>query len=99
MYGARRWLGLGSFGIQPAEIAKLATLVAISYYLFHHTLESRRELSTVWVVLAITGAPLVLIMLRAGPGFGIGVAADLFWVDVCGGRTSKASGAGHGVGV
>jgi len=68
VYGARRWLGLGSFGIQPAEIAKLATLVAISYYLFHHTLESRRELSTVWVVLAMTGAPLVLIMLEPDLG-------------------------------
>jgi rod shape determining protein RodA len=68
VYGARRWLGLGSFGIQPAEIAKLATLVAISYYLFHHTLESRRELSTVWVALAMTGAPLVLIMLEPDLG-------------------------------
>jgi rod shape determining protein RodA len=68
VYGARRWLGLGSFGIQPAEIAKLATLVAISYYLFHHTLESRRAWSTVWVVLAMTGAPLVLIVLEPDLG-------------------------------
>jgi len=68
VYGARRWLGLGSFGIQPAEIAKLATLVAISYYLFHHTLESRREFRTVWVVLALTAAPLVLIMLEPDLG-------------------------------
>ena len=67
VYGARRWLGLGSFGIQPAEIAKLATLVAISYYLFHHTLQSRRELKTVWVVVVI-GAPFVLIMLEPDLG-------------------------------
>src|SRR5882672_10868726 len=39
MYGARRWLGFGGFRIQPAEVAKLATLVAISYYLFHRPLE------------------------------------------------------------
>jgi len=63
VYGARRWLGLGSFGIQPAEVAKLATLVAISYYLFHRTLEARRQLSTVWVAFVVAGAPLVLIML------------------------------------
>ena len=69
-YGARRWLGFGhgGFGIQPAEIAKLATLVAISYYLFHRTLEARRQLSTVWVALVVTGAPLVLIMLEPDLG-------------------------------
>ncbi len=68
IYGARRWLGWHGFGIQPAEIAKLATLIAISYYLFHHTLESRRNLNTVWVALAMTGVPLVLIMLEPDLG-------------------------------
>jgi rod shape determining protein RodA len=68
VYGARRWLGFGSFGIQPAEIAKLATLVAISYYLFHRTLETRRQLSTVWVALLVAGVPLVLIMLEPDLG-------------------------------
>ena len=68
VYGARRWLGFGSFGIQPAEIAKLATLVTISYYLFHRTLESRQQLSTVWIALLVTGVPLVLIMLEPDLG-------------------------------
>jgi rod shape determining protein RodA len=68
VYGARRWLGFGHFGIQPAEIAKLATLVAISYYLFHRTLEARRQLSTVWVAFVVAGVPLVLIMLEPDLG-------------------------------
>lgn len=68
VYGARRWLGLGSFGIQPAEIAKLATLVAISYYLFHHTLQSRRQLKTVWVTVAMMSVPFMLIMLEPDLG-------------------------------
>jgi len=68
VYGARRWLGLGSLGIQPAEIAKLATLMAISYYLFHRALESRRRLSTVLLALGMTGLPLVLIMLEPDLG-------------------------------
>src|SRR5580700_6712013 len=68
VYGARRWLGLGSFGIQPAEIAKLATLVALSYYLFHRTLETRRQLSTVWMALMMSAVPLVLIMLEPDLG-------------------------------
>ncbi len=68
VYGARRWLGFGSFGIQPAEVAKLATLVAISYYLFHRPLEARRRLNTVWVAFVVAGAPLVLIMLEPDLG-------------------------------
>lgn len=68
VYGARRWLGYGSFGIQPAEIAKLATLVAISYYLFHRSVETRRQWSTVWYALVVAGAPLVLIMLEPDLG-------------------------------
>jgi rod shape determining protein RodA len=62
--GARRWL----FGIQPAEIAKLATLLSVSYYLFHHTLQTRRELKTVWVTVAMLGVPFVLIMLEPDLG-------------------------------
>ena len=29
VYGARRWIGLGGFGIQPAEIAKLADITLL----------------------------------------------------------------------
>jgi len=68
VYGARRWLGWHGFGIQPAETAKLATLIALSYYLFHRTRESRREFSIVWVALAMMGAPFVLIMLEPDLG-------------------------------
>jgi rod shape determining protein RodA len=68
VYGARRWLGIGRFGIQPAEIAKLATLLAISYYLFHHPRESRRQWESVAGALAMTAAPLVLIMLEPDLG-------------------------------
>jgi rod shape determining protein RodA len=68
VYGARRWLGWHGFGIQPAETAKLATLIALSYYLFHRTRESRREFSIVWVSLAMMGAPFVLIMLEPDLG-------------------------------
>ena len=67
--GARRWLGWRyGFAIQPAEIAKVATLVAISYYLFHRSVDTRRQWSTVWVALVVAGAPLVLIMLEPDLG-------------------------------
>ncbi len=68
VYGARRWLGWHGFGIQPAETAKLATLLTVSYYLFHHTLQTRRQWKTVWITLAIMGVPFVLIMLEPDLG-------------------------------
>jgi rod shape determining protein RodA len=68
VYGARRWLGWGSFGIQPAEIAKLAVVLALSYYLFHRTPQLRRRWGTVWVVLGLVALPLVLILLEPDLG-------------------------------
>ena len=68
VYGARRWLGWHGFGIQPAETAKLATLLTVSYYLFHHTLQTRRELKTVWITIAMMSVPFVLIMLEPDLG-------------------------------
>jgi rod shape determining protein RodA len=68
VYGARRWLGWGSFGIQPAEIAKLAVVIALSYYLFHRTPQLRRRWGTVWVALGLVGLPLVLIMIEPDLG-------------------------------
>jgi rod shape determining protein RodA len=66
--GARRWLGWHGFGIQPAETAKLATLLTVSYYLFHHSLQTRRELKTVWVTVAVMSVPFVLIMFEPDLG-------------------------------
>jgi cell division protein FtsW len=34
--GSRAWLGLGSFGIQPSEFAKLGMILFFSYYLARH---------------------------------------------------------------
>ncbi len=68
VYGARRWLGVGTFGIQPAEIAKLAVVVALSYYLFHRTPQLRQRFGTVGAVLALVGLPLLLIMLEPDLG-------------------------------
>jgi rod shape determining protein RodA len=67
-FGARRWLGWGSFGIQPAEIAKLAVLIALSYYLFHCTPQLRRRWGTVWASLLLVGLPSMLIMLEPDLG-------------------------------
>ena len=78
VYGARRWLGWHGFGIQPSEVAKLAVLVALSYYLFHRTLEMRRQWATIGGALAILAVPLVLIF--AQPDLGSAVILALVTV-------------------
>ncbi len=68
VYGARRWLGVGSLGIQPVEIAKLAIIVAVAYYLFHRPAEMRQRWSTVWTVLLMVGMPQALIFVQPDLG-------------------------------
>jgi rod shape determining protein RodA len=68
VYGARRWLGVGRLGIQPAEIAKLAVIVMLGYYLFHRTPEARRQWSTVWGTLTLLSVPFLLIAVEPDLG-------------------------------
>jgi rod shape determining protein RodA len=68
VHGSRSWLGWGGLGIQPAEYAKLATIVAVSYYLFHRTPEARRQWRTVGGALTLVAAPLALILVQPDLG-------------------------------
>jgi rod shape determining protein RodA len=68
VYGARRWLGWGSLGIQPAEVAKLAVIIAVSYFLFHRTPEMRHRWQTVLWTLLIVGVPQLLIFAQPDLG-------------------------------
>jgi rod shape determining protein RodA len=68
VYGARRWLGWGRLGIQPAEVTKLAVIVALAYYLFHRTLEQRRRWNTLAGAMALIGMPLLLILVEPDLG-------------------------------
>ncbi len=59
--GTRRWIALGAVRIQPAEIAKVATLIALARYLG----DEHRNLGTlkdILVPLALVSAPLLLVM-------------------------------------
>jgi rod shape determining protein RodA len=61
IYGARRWLLVGGMTIQPSELAKISTILLLAEYLgsLAPQIASRRTLFT---VLAIIGAPMILIM-------------------------------------
>lgn len=68
VHGARSWMGWGGLGIQPAEFAKLAVIVMVSYYLFHCTPQQRVRWPTVLAALVLVGAPLVLILAQPDLG-------------------------------
>lgn len=58
--GARSWLGVGSFGGQPAEFAKLATALILARYLADANLE-RLSVSQTLGAVGLTLVPMLLI--------------------------------------
>jgi cell division protein FtsW len=66
--GSRAWLGIGSFGIQPSEFAKLGMILFFSYYLSRHPhrIESFRK--GLLPPLALIGLLVGLIMLEPDLG-------------------------------
>ena len=68
--GSRSWFGIGSFGIQPSEAAKLSLLIFVSKYIS----VSEKKMTSLWTgIVPILIFPLLifgLIMLQ--PDFGTG---------------------------
>lgn len=83
-YGAKRWLNLGFFTIQPSEYAKFFMVIAISAF------ASRADMSkfrNVLIVLAIGGAVCVLLVLEPNMSITICVASVIFiMLFVCGAK-------------
>ena len=69
--GSRSWFGLGSFGIQPSEFAKLAMIIFTSKYLMKNERELKNIKSGVLPIIGILLLLFFLIMLQ--PDFGTGV--------------------------
>lgn len=66
--GARRWIRLGSFGLQPAEFAKLAVLLFLADYLDRKRSRLQSPVQGVAVPWAVVGGILVLIGLEPDLG-------------------------------
>lgn len=66
--GSRSWFGIGSFGIQPSEFAKLGLIIFTSKYLTNNKIKSIR--SSVFPILLVVFFLFGLIMLQ--PDFGTG---------------------------
>lgn len=65
--GAKAWLGFGSFGIQPAEFAKIGTAILLSSFLSHLSVKSIK-ITDVLICLLILLVPMMLIALQPDAG-------------------------------
>ena len=68
--GSRSWFGIGSFGIQPSEAAKLGLIIFVSKYLSNNENEIKNIKKGVLPILGLTLLMFGIIMLQ--PDFGTG---------------------------
>jgi rod shape determining protein RodA len=60
-FGARRWIDLGFFQIQPSEFAKLSFIFAQAHFLSRPA-DELRLMNVFWKAIALMGLPFVMIM-------------------------------------
>jgi rod shape determining protein RodA len=65
--GARSWFGIGSFGLQPSEFAKLSTAVLLARYLAG-TNRRYLQLQQIAIACSIVGLPMALVVLQRDMG-------------------------------
>jgi rod shape determining protein RodA len=65
--GARAWIGIGAFGIQPSEFAKITTILFLARYL-DDTKRSAQSFSRFFIACFIVFIPMGLILIQ--PDFG-----------------------------
>lgn len=75
--GARSWYGLGAFGLQPAEFAKMATAIMLASFIsrLQTDLKQFRSLLTVAAIIII---PALLIIAQPDPGSALVFGAFIF---------------------
>lgn len=66
--GSRSWIKIGSFSLQPAEFAKLATSLALAKYLSDPAVSLSRSWKDYLPIAAIIGLPALLILLSNETG-------------------------------
>jgi len=74
-----RWLRIGGFNVQPAELAKLATILALSRFLSSRE-EPPRNLKDLLAPGAMAGVPLALVALQPDLGTAVAFVGILFGV-------------------
>jgi rod shape determining protein RodA len=74
--GAQRWLAIGSYTIQPSEFARVVTILAVAALAEEHR-QSRLDFKTVMRLIAVTGAPTLLVLLQPDLGSAITLGSIL----------------------
>lgn len=68
--GSRSWFGIGSFGIQPSEIAKVALIIFVSKYITKNEKDMDKIVSNAFPIIGVIFVIFFLILLE--PDFGSG---------------------------
>jgi rod shape determining protein RodA len=77
--GARRWLGVGSYTIQPSEFAKIGAIVMLAFILAKSSLGSFRDSLAMLVKVAVLMAvPMMLIFLQPDLGSSLALFPTVF---------------------
>ncbi|MBI1803238.1 MAG: rod shape-determining protein RodA [Ignavibacteriae bacterium] len=83
--GSRSWFGVAGFGLQPSEIVKVTTILALASYLSNRTVNLGR-LKHIAVAFGIVIVPVVLILLQPDMGTAIiyivMLVVILYWAGV-----------------
>jgi rod shape determining protein RodA len=77
VHGAHAWLGVGSFGVQPAEFAKISTSLLLAKYISGLTVKQQTT-GTVLTASGILLIPMVLILLQPDAGTFVVFTSFLF---------------------
>lgn len=77
--GARRWLGIGSYTVQPSEFAIISTIVMLSFALAKSELGTIRDsLAMLGKVACIVAVPMMLIFLQPDLGSSLALFPTVF---------------------
>lgn len=87
-YGARRWLNIFGFSIQPSEIAKFALVIFCASYLSDHH-ENIKKFKTLLPVFIVAGSLCVCVILEPSMSVTMCLALVTFFMLIVGGISKK----------
>ena len=80
IYDARRWIGIGSLTVQPAEFCKLSFMIFSAAYMSSRSIRLEKFWSSSFVPLALMGIAFLLILKQPDLGTGLVLAASTLTV-------------------